>query len=116
LAIDVRSRAREAKARLLSAQSRAQKYASVIVPAEARVVEQTLLQYNAMQVGVFQLLDARRGELAARLAYVEALRDYWTSRAELEALLAGQRVSTEASGDRRPRDMAGETSRSGGGH
>jgi outer membrane protein TolC len=116
IAIDVRSRAREAKARVLSAHSRAQKYASVIVPAEQRVVEQTLLQYNAMQVGVFQLLAARRDELAARLAYVEALREYWTANAEFEALLAGRRVSIDTSDERRMRDVSIGTERSEGGH
>ncbi|HEX6277399.1 MAG TPA: TolC family protein [Polyangiaceae bacterium] len=117
MAVDVRSAAREAKARVLSAHSRAQKYATVIVPAEQRVVEQTLLQYNAMQVGVFQLLDARRDELAARYAYVDALRAYWTAHSELEALLAGRRVSAEGAEARRaPAGDTGETSRSGGGH
>ena len=116
LAVDVRSAAREAKARVLSAHSRARKYATVIVPAETRVVEQTLLQYNAMQLGVFELLGARRDELAARLAGVEALRDYWTAHAELEALLAGRRVASETPRAARSHESSGETARSPGGH
>jgi outer membrane protein, heavy metal efflux system len=116
LAVDVRSAARETKARVLSAHSRARKYASVIVPAEQRVVEQTLLQYNAMQVGVFALLEARRDELAARLAGVEALRDYWTAHAELEALLAGRRITGDTQRAARAHESTSETARSSGGH
>jgi outer membrane protein TolC len=62
------------------------------------VVEQTLLQYNAMQLGIFELLEARREQLGSELAYVETLREYWTSTAELDALLVGRRVSPASAG------------------
>src|SRR5262249_40027696 len=60
-AIRLRSAARRARNVVLSAHARAKQYQEVIVPARARVMSQTQLQYNAMQVGVFQLLAARRG-------------------------------------------------------
>jgi outer membrane protein TolC len=89
MAVDIRSEAREARAR---------QYQEVIVPAQRRVTEQTLLQYNAMQLGIFQLLQARREQLDVQLAYAETLREYWSAMAELDALLAGRRVrpDTEA--------------------
>jgi cobalt-zinc-cadmium efflux system outer membrane protein len=92
LAIDIRSAAREASARLRSAHQRARQYQNVIVPAQDRVVEHTLLQYNAMQLGVFQLLDARRAQLEVALDYANTLREYWSAAAELDALLAGRVV------------------------
>ena len=92
MAVDLRSAAREARNRVVSAHARAQQYQAVILPAQARVTQQTLLQYNAMQVGIFQLLQARREELDAQLALVATRREYWSAAAELEALLAGQRV------------------------
>lgn len=92
LAVDIRSALREGRSRLMSAHLRARHYTRVVVPARKRVVEQTLLQYNAMQIGVFQLLQARRDQLDAELAEVEARREYWTSKAAFEALLAGRRV------------------------
>lgn len=92
LAIDLRSAARTAHNHLASAHARARQYQDVIVPAQARVTQQTLLQYNAMQVGVFQLLAARRDELDVELAYVDTLREYWNAQAALEALLAGAHV------------------------
>jgi outer membrane protein TolC len=88
-AVNVRSVARETESRLVSAQARARQYETVILPAQRRLTRETLLQFNAMQVGIFQLLLARREELDVELAYVEALRDYWTAAARLEALLQG---------------------------
>jgi len=92
LAVDVRSAAREVRSRVVSAHARARQYQDVILPAQRRVTEQTLLQYNAMQLGVFQLLAARQAELRVELEHVETLREYWTAVAELGALLAGQHV------------------------
>lgn len=91
-AIDLRSAARETLGRLRLAQARARQWRDVIVPARARVMDETQLQYNAMQLGVFQLLTARREQLDAALESVAALRDYWTAAAAMDALLAGRRV------------------------
>jgi outer membrane protein TolC len=93
MAVDVRSAAREAASRVRSFHARARQYQDVIVPAQKRVTEQTLLQYNAMQIGVFELLGARREEIDVELAHVETLREYWSAVAGLEALLAGRRVA-----------------------
>ncbi len=89
LAVGVRSAARRSRNRLLSAFTRAKQYERIIVPARAEVMKQTMLQYNAMQVGVFAVLHARGQELESELAYVDTLRDYWSARAGFEALLAG---------------------------
>ena len=43
-----------------------------------------------MLVGIFQLLQAKQGEIEAGRAYVEALRDYWMARAELEKAVGGR--------------------------
>jgi hypothetical protein len=75
-----------------SAHQRARQYQNVIVPAQNKVMEHTLLQYNAMQLGVFQLLDARRAQLEVALDYADTLREYWSAAAELDALLAGRVV------------------------
>jgi cobalt-zinc-cadmium efflux system outer membrane protein len=98
MAVELRSLTREAANGVASAHARARRYQEVIVPAQGRVTAQTLLQYNAMQVGVFQLLSARREELEVQLAYVESLREYWSAVAELDALLAGRRVASVARG------------------
>jgi outer membrane protein TolC len=98
LALEVRSAAREVRSRVASSHARARQYQEVILPAQRRVTEQTLLQYNAMQLGIFQLLEARRAELDVELDSVETLREYWTAVAELGALVAGLHVLTEPQG------------------
>lgn len=113
LAIEVRSRAREASNRLRSAHARARQYQSVILPAQRRVMEQTLLQYNAMQLGVFQLLEARRELLQVELAYADTLGEYWSAEAAHDALLSGRAVQLEASGVDAPRSAAADAR---GGH
>jgi outer membrane protein, heavy metal efflux system len=99
LAVEVRSAAREARARVISAHARARQYQDVILPAQRRVSEQTLLQYNAMQLGVFQLLEARRAELDMELEAVDTAREYWSAVSRLGALLAGQHMMVGRSED-----------------
>jgi outer membrane protein TolC len=92
---ELRSEAREASSRLSSAHLRARQYQEIIVPAHRRVTAQTLLQYNAMQVGIFELLQARREELDAQLAHIETLREYWSATAAINTLLGGKRVQPD---------------------
>jgi outer membrane protein, heavy metal efflux system len=113
MAIDLRSAAREARARVASSHARAKQYQDVIVPAQMRVMDQTLLQYNAMQVGIYQLLQAKREQLEVQLAQVETLREYWSAVAELDALLAGKRV-LPADASTRARPSAGMIETTGG--
>lgn len=88
--IDVRASARTARLRLLAARTRALWARDSLLPLRHEIVAQTQLEYNAMQVGVFQLLAARRDEIDASRMYVEALRDYWIARARVEQVIAGR--------------------------
>ena len=88
-AADLRSRTRAAYARLVTAHAKAKQYERVIVPARRRVVDQALLQYNAMQMSFFQLLALKREQLASELAAVDAVCNYRIARAAFDALLSG---------------------------
>ena len=59
------------------------------MPQRKLIVDQTQVQYNAMQRGGYDLLTARERELSAERAYLEAWRDYWIARVELERALTG---------------------------
>jgi cobalt-zinc-cadmium efflux system outer membrane protein len=87
LAVQIRSEVRTAWARLQAARSRALYYDRVVLPLRSRIVEGTLREYNAMLVGVHQLLEAKRGEIEASADRIEALRGYWVSRVALERAL-----------------------------
>jgi cobalt-zinc-cadmium efflux system outer membrane protein len=89
-AVEVRSAARAARNRLLATRSQANYYRQVLLPLRRQITEQTQLQYNAMQVGAFQLLQAKRDEVEAGVAYIEALRDYWVARAGLNQITSGR--------------------------
>ncbi|HEY6881274.1 MAG TPA: TolC family protein, partial [Polyangiales bacterium] len=108
LAIALRSQARAARNHVLSTYARAEAYRATLLPAQRTVMEQTVLQYNAMQVGVFELLAARRAELEIELAAVDAQAEYWSAQAALDALLAGKFV--EHSAQTSDRHAATETS------
>lgn len=90
LAFSIRSAARTAAERLSAARENAVAYHDVLLPLRQRVLDQTELEYNAMAVGLFQLLLAKRDEVQTARTYVELLRDYWTARAEVQRLEAGR--------------------------
>ena len=88
-AITVRSMVRRARNGYLNASARSRFYRETLLPLREEVLAQSLLQYNAMNLGVFELLTARRTLIDTARRYVEALRDYWVARAVLEQVLAG---------------------------
>ncbi|MDX9974525.1 MAG: TolC family protein [FCB group bacterium] len=90
LAVEVRSHVRVALQQLRYERQRAQYYRELMVPLRHRITDQTQLRYNAMFLGIFQLLEAREREINAGERYVEALRDYWVARAELDQILQGR--------------------------
>ena len=53
-------------------------------------MNESQLQYNAMQLGPIQLLRAREQQIEMAVAYVEALRDYWLARGDLGQILSGR--------------------------
>ena len=90
--ITLRAEARRLAAELEAARFAADYQRSDVLPLAARVLSGAQLDYNAMQIGVFGLLDAKRGQLAAGRAYVTALRDYWALRARYDQMMAGGSV------------------------
>lgn len=89
-AVEARSEVREARARLQTSRRLAEHSAKVLLPLRRRVVEQSQLQYNAMALSPFQLLEARREEVRTYREYVETLREYWNARIALEGAVGGQ--------------------------
>ena len=86
----IRAAAHALHARLATAAERVRRYERELLPLRRSIVDQTLRQYNAMQIGVQQLLAARSAELDAHRAYVAAQRGYWLLRTDLDQLLAGR--------------------------
>jgi cobalt-zinc-cadmium efflux system outer membrane protein len=95
LGVRLRSTARLVKERLQGAEDRVRYSRDIVLPLRERIVRETQLQYNAMQLGVFELLRAREQQIQAALAYVDTLLDYWLARTDLEQLMSGRIPSGE---------------------
>jgi cobalt-zinc-cadmium efflux system outer membrane protein len=95
LAVRVRSLARAQRAKLLSARQTALYYANIVIPQSQRLLASAERQYNAMQIGVFQLLQAKERQIRAGEEYVSALTTYWRERWRFAQLLKGKLPAEE---------------------
>jgi cobalt-zinc-cadmium efflux system outer membrane protein len=104
LAVRIRSAARAIQSQMQEAGDRALYYRDILLPLQEQIVNETQLQYNAMQLGVFELIRAREQQIETASSYVQALRDYWLARSDFEQLLSGSL----------PRSMSAQTGQPGG--
>jgi cobalt-zinc-cadmium efflux system outer membrane protein len=95
VAVTLRASARNAASRLSAKREAVLFYKTSLLPLKQKIVEQTQLEYNAMLVGLFQLLQAKRDQVRTAAAYVEQHREYWIARTNAEQLLAGRRHPEE---------------------
>ncbi|WP_438481149.1 TolC family protein [Oleiharenicola lentus] len=90
LAAEIGSEIRAAHASLLATHEAASFYEQTLLPQQRRVLREELLHYNAMQHSVHELLAAKERQQRTEQDAVEALRDYWLARVELEHALGTQ--------------------------
>jgi cobalt-zinc-cadmium efflux system outer membrane protein len=95
-AVEIRAAIRAARQSILSARARALHVRKVLLPLSTRIVHETQLQFNAMQLGIFQLLLAKQQQIDTGLRYIDALQDYWLARTALEQILSGSLADVEA--------------------
>lgn len=89
LAIEVRSEVREHRVALGMARRAVAYMHEQVLPRWDQIGQLALERYNAMLIGTYELLELRAEALEAQEQAVEALRDYWVARAELELALGG---------------------------
>ncbi len=89
LAVSIRANVRTARARLTKGREQVIFLRDQVLPRRQEIVDDTQKQYNAMQVGVFQLLQAKRDQIDAGRQYIERLRDYWIARSGVEFIGMG---------------------------
>lgn len=89
LLLDVRRDVRTFSEAVRARRHLAEEYLRTLIPLRERIVRLTQAEYNYMLVGAFELLSAKRDEIASYEQYVEALRRYWVSRAGLERAVGG---------------------------
>ena len=88
-AINIRSEVREARDTLIAARDLTSYIGKRLLPTQRQVLNLTLQQYNYMLKSAYDLLLAKQNEVAAERSYIEAWRDYWIARAELERAVGG---------------------------
>jgi cobalt-zinc-cadmium efflux system outer membrane protein len=89
LAIDIRSQIRELRDELTSKREIARFYQDELLPGQRRILNESLANYNAMEIGNFELFTTKAEEARTEREYLEAARDYWITRAELERAVGG---------------------------
>jgi cobalt-zinc-cadmium efflux system outer membrane protein len=89
LAVDIRSQIRELRDELASKREIARFYKDELLPGQRRILNESLINYNAMAIGNFELFTTKAEEARTEREYIEAVRDYWMTRAELERAVGG---------------------------
>ena len=89
IAVETRSAARLLRDRLMRLDQRARYLQHELLPAQDKLLHETIQNYNAMQIGAFEVLAQKQQQLAASREHMTTLRDTWLTRIDLEELLAG---------------------------
>lgn len=97
LSVDARSEVRLARLTLLSERKVVEHYRKVLLPIRERTVAFAQQRYSGMLLGVFQLLLVKQAEIEAYRGYIEAVRNYWTARVDLERTVGGRLKKAETS-------------------
>ncbi len=101
MAINIRSEVRESRDQLVAARDLTSYIGKRLLPTQQQALNLTLQQYNFMLKGAYDLLLAKQNEVAAERSYIEAWRDYWIARAELERAVGGS-LSSSSSKELKP--------------
>ena len=98
-AVELRAAVRAARHRKLAARRQALYHRDILLPLHQRITQESLRQFNAMELGLFDLLRVRKQQAEAGGRYIQALRDYWLARTDLELIFSGGAPSTFDHGD-----------------
>ena len=96
-AINARSEVREAYLGYRVNYDIAKHYRDEVVPIRKRIADENLLRYNGMIIGVFELLADARAQITSVNGYIDALRDFWLAKADLDMAMIGKPNMTPAS-------------------
>ena len=100
LSVEIGAAARRLLDRVTTLRARERAMRETYLPLRSRLVNETTQAFNAMQIGAFDVLDAKEAESDARREHAETLTSAWLARLDLGELLAGslnrQRLETFA--------------------
>jgi outer membrane protein TolC len=88
-AVNARSEAREAFGAYKASYAIAAQYEHQVLPLRDTISAETELQFNAMQIDAFALLEAARAKADAEVASIEARRNFWLASTDLSVAVLG---------------------------
>ena len=89
LGVNAASEAREAYGAYRATFAIARKYEGEVLPLRQTISAETELQYNAMQIDAFALLQAGREQVRAKVAGIQAKRNFWLASTDLSVVILG---------------------------
>ncbi|MES2759106.1 MAG: TolC family protein [Pseudomonadota bacterium] len=89
IAVRARSEARQAYSAYRTTYDLARHYQDEVIPLRKAISNETLLRYNGMLIGTFELLADSRAQVNSVNAAIEAQRDYWLAETDLQAAING---------------------------
>jgi outer membrane protein TolC len=110
-AVVARSEVRAGYASYLGTYELAKHYRDELVPLRKRIADENALRYNAMLIGVFELLADAREQVASVNAAIEATRDFWIADTALQLALAGRSAEIPSPNPSRQTASTGPTAR-----
>jgi cobalt-zinc-cadmium efflux system outer membrane protein len=89
LTVEIGAAARRLSERVKALRAREAYLRETYLPLRKRLVDETMQTFNAMQIGAFDVIDAREGEADARREYAETRAEAWLAILDLAELGAG---------------------------
>ena len=88
----------------------AQHYKNAMLPIQQQIAEENQLRYNGMFISVFELIADARNQINAVTGYVNATRDYWLAKSQLDMVMIGVSVTKQESTEQQSVSTAADAS------
>lgn len=95
-AITIRAVARKTQFNYSNAYQQASIVKNTLIPLSEKILEETILQHNAMQLGVFAVLAAKESELSQKILFLEKEKEFYTQKIYIKALMEGKILSGDS--------------------
>jgi len=100
--VNARSEIRESYLTYRSMYDLAAHYQNTVIPVQQQIAEENQLRYNGMFISVFELIADARSQISAVTGYVNAMRDFWVAKTQLDLALIGAPLATETAAANQP--------------
>lgn len=97
--VTARSELRKSYHNYASTHELAQHYKNAMLPIQQQIAQENQLRYNGMFISVFELIADARNQINAVTGYVNATRDYWLAKSQLDMVMIGVPVTTQDSNE-----------------